>query len=203
MKFELAAFNLKNAVMGYYGKADRLELCEDKKTGGITPSDSLITKVLELGNKDVFLMIRSRPGNFVYSNDEMNLMISNIRRFKSLGIKGLVFGALKTNNDIDEYNCKKVVESAYPLPVTFHRAFDFSPYPFEAVEKIINCGFKRILTSGGKANAYSGLNLISNLIKQFGNEIIFIPGGGIRKSNFKQILFETGAQEIHSSKILF
>lgn len=202
MIYELAVFNLSNALVGYSGKADRLELCENKKEGGVTPSDTLIDKVLELGNKEVFIMIRCRPGDFVYTDSEMNSMIKNIHRFKNFNITGFVFGGLKANNNIDEYNCIRITDSAFPLPVTFHRAFDSTPDLYKAAEKIIKCGFKRILTSGGKINAYEGRLIISNLIKQFGNEIIFIPGGGIRKSNYISILKTTEATEIHSSKIL-
>ncbi len=203
MLFELACFDFETALKSVNGKADRLELCENKETGGITPSYSLLKKVISIVKIEVFVMIRCRPGNFIYTESEMKTMLESIHKFKNLNVKGFVFGALTGNNEVDESKFVDIIEAANPLPVTFHRAFDLCADQEAAAEKIIKCGFKRILTSGGKENAFEGRVMISNLIKQYGNEIIFIPGGGIRRRNYKSIIEATGAKEIHSSKILF
>ena len=186
MLFELAVFDYNTAQKTLSANVDRIELCEDYNSGGITPSLSLLQKVLELSNMNIFVMIRCRPGNFVYTKDEMNTMLSLIHEFKSYNIQGFVFGALTSDFKVDVDTCRSVIDAAHPLPVTFHRAFDQCSDMYNSAEEIIDCGFKRILTSGGKPNAFEGRFVIKDLISKFGEEIIFIPGGGIRNHTLKK-----------------
>ena len=186
MLFELAVFDYNTAQKALSANVDRIELCEDYQSGGITPSLHLLRKILELGSIDIFVMIRCRPGNFVYSRTEMNTMLSQIHEFKSFNIQGLVFGALTSDFKVDVDTCRSVIDAAHPLPVTFHRAFDQCSDMYNSAEEIIDCGFKRILTSGGKPNAFEGRFVIKDLISKFGEEIIFIPGGGIRNHTLKK-----------------
>ena len=186
MLFELAVFDYNTAQKALSANVDRIELCEDYQSGGITPSLHLLQKVLELGNMNIFVMIRCRPGNFVYTKDEINTMLSQIREFKSFNIKGFVFGALTSDFEVDVESSRSVINAAHPLPVTFHRAFDQCSDLFKSAEEIIDCGFKRILTSGGKPNSFEGRFVIKDLISKFGEEIIFIPGGGIRNHTLKK-----------------
>lgn len=202
MIFELAVFDFATAQKTLFEKVDRIELCEDYNSGGITPSISLLQKVLELGSIDIFVMVRCRPGNFVYSKDEMNTMLSQINEFKTHKIKGFVFGALTPDFNVDVESCSSVINAAHPLPVTFHRAFDQCSNLYKSAEEIISLGFKRILTSGGKPNAFEGRYVIKDLISKFSVKIIIIPGGGIRNHNLKEILNTTNASEFHSSVIL-
>lgn len=202
MLFELAVFDLATAQKAISEKVDRIELCEDYNSGGITPSIPLLQNILKLGSIDIFIMIRCRPGNFVYSKDEMNTMLSQIHEFKTYNIKGFVFGALTSDFEVDIESCRSVINAAHPLPVTFHRAFDQCSDMYKSADEIINLGFKRILTSSGKPNAFEGRFIIKDLISKFGNKIIFIPGGGIRNHNLKEIINSTAASEFHSSVIL-
>lgn len=202
MLFELAVFDFEAAQRALSAKVNRIELCEDYDAGGITPGLSLLQKVLKLGSIDIFVMIRCRPGNFIYTKNEMNTMLQQIKEFKTLNIQGFVFGALTPDNKVDIKTCHSVIKAAHPLPVTFHRAFDQCNDMFKASEEIIECGFKRILTSGGKSNAFDGRFVIKDLISKYGSKIIFIPGGGIRNHNLKEIINSTGTNEIHSSVIL-
>ena len=126
-------------------------------------------------------------------------MIKDIEICKSAGINGVVFGILATGNGIDEKRNRILVETAYPLETTFHRAFDLSPVPEEDIERIIKCGFTRLLTSGCKRNAAEGVEIISRLADIAGNRIIVMPGGGVRKDNIQQIYEKTKAAEYHSS----
>lgn len=202
MLFELAAFDFASAQKAFTAKVDRIELCEDYNSGGVTPGIALLQKILELGNIDIFVMIRCRPGNFVYSKTEMNTMLSQINKFKSFNVQGFVFGVLTPDNNVDVDSCRSVIKAAHPLPVTFHRAFDQCSDMQKSAEEIISCGFKRILTAGGKPNAFEGRFIIKDLITKYGKKIIFIPGGGIRNHNLKEIVYTTGASEFHSSNIL-
>lgn len=202
MIFELAVFDFKTAQKALSANVNRIELCEDYNSGGVTPSLSLLQKVLEFGRIDIFVMIRSRPGNFVYSKNEINNMLSQIEEFKSYKIHGFVFGALTPDNYVDLESCLSVINASHPLPVTFHRAFDQCIDIHQAAKEIISCGFKRILTSGGKPNAFEGRFVIKDLISKYGSRIILIPGGGIRNHNLKEIISTTGALEFHSSVIL-
>ncbi len=202
MIFELAAFDFAAAQKAISANVNRIELCEDYNSGGVTPGIPLLQKILKLGSIDIFVMIRCRPGNFVYTKDEMNTMLSQINELKSLNIQGFVFGALTPESNVDLDSCLSVIKVAHPLPVTFHRAFDLCSSLHKSAEEIINCGFKRILTSGGKPNAFEGRSIIKDLISKYGSKIIFIPGGGIRNHNLKEIVDTTGATEYHSSAIL-
>lgn len=129
-------------------------------------------------------------------------MLLSLEYFKSLNIQGIVFGALTKGNEIDKHICNEIISAAYPLPVTFHRAFDFCNDLNKSAESIIKCGFKRILTSGSENNAYQGRFKIKELIKRYSKDIIIIPGGGIRNDNLMEIIDVTEAKEVHSSHIL-
>lgn len=202
MLFELAVFDFETAQKALSAKVNRIELCEDYSSGGVTPGFNLLKKILDIDRIDIFVMIRYRPGNFVYTKDEMNTMLYQIHKFKSFNIQGFVFGALTPGNNVDVESCSTVIKTAHPLPVTFHRAFDQCSDLQKSTEEIIACGFRRILTSGGKPDAFEGRFIIKQLISKFGDKIIFIPGGGIRNHNLQVIKETTGASEFHSSVIL-
>lgn len=203
MIFELAAFDFQTALNAINSNVKRIELCQDYTSGGITPDINLIESVMKYVNVDVFIMIRCRPGNFIYSNTELAMMHNFIDVCKELNVSGFVFGALNSKNQVDESACKKIIDKAHPLPVTFHRAFDNCNDIYKSTENIIEYGFTRILTSGTKENAYMGRYIIKDLVERYGSEIIFVPGGGIRNNNYEEIVNLTKVTEIHSSKIIF
>jgi copper homeostasis protein len=157
--------------------------------------------VKNLGGIDVFVMLRQNAENYDYLDTDMDKMLSDIEVFKGMDIKGFVFGGLDENNNVHKEYSKQIIEAANPLPVTFHRAFDLCKNLYKATEDVIECGFKRILTSGGKSNAYKGRFVIKELIKKYGSEIIFMPGGGIRGNNISEILDTTEAQEFHTAAL--
>ncbi len=198
---EVAVFNYESALVAKKAGVDRIEVCEDYAFGGVTPSIGFIEKVSELDGMDIFVMIRQRTDNFVYSNKEMDLMFQDIELYKKMNIHGFVFGSLDKNKKVHTEFCKGIVNAANPLPVTFHRACDLCDDLNRATEEVIDCGFKRILTSGGKSNAFEGRFVIRDLIKKYGKSIIFIPGGGIRSNNISEIEVITKAKEFHTSGI--
>jgi copper homeostasis protein len=181
------------------GGADRIELCAALSDGGITPSYGTIKKCRESFDVQLFPIIRSRSGDFLYTDEECKLMMDDLKLCKDLGCDGVVIGLLQKDGTIDKKRTAKLIEAAYPLEVTFHRAFDRSRDPFEAMEQLIEMGCERILTSGQQPVAIDGVELISQLIKVADKRIIIMPGSGVRKENIKELADKTGAVEFHSS----
>jgi copper homeostasis protein len=199
---EIACFNYESALIAQKGGADRIELCEDFLSGGITPNIDLVKKLKMELSIPIFAMIRPRAGNFLYSEEEFQVMKRDILFFKNCGIDGFVFGILNDNNEIDKQRNKELVLIASPLPCTFHRAFDKVADAVKSLEILIDCGFSRVLTSGLQNSAMDGKVLLSELIELSGDRIIIIPGGGIRSDNLSIIKNTTHAKEFHSSAII-
>lgn len=153
-------------------------------------------------DSQIYVMIRCKSGSdFCYTENDLNVMLSDVDILKTIGIDGFVFGALDHEGKIDEDKCKQIIAAANPLPITFHRAFDVcSLPPNEALEKIVSLGFKRILTSGKQNSAENdeALALIKNLTSLSRNRIIIMPGSGINDKNVKKVL-KTGVREVHAS----
>ncbi|KAB0384901.1 hypothetical protein FD755_006818 [Muntiacus reevesi] len=147
----------------------------------------------------VFVMIRPRGGDFLYSDREVEVMKADIRLAKLYGADGLVFGALTEDGHIDKELCMSLVALCRPLPVTFHRAFDMVHDPVAALETLLTLGFERVLTSGCDSSALEGLPLIKRLIDQAKGRIVVMPGGGITDRNLQRILEGSGATEFHCS----
>ncbi|MGZ0017910.1 copper homeostasis protein CutC [Yeosuana sp. AK3] len=198
MKLEICASNYQSAVNALEARAHRIELCESLEVGGLTPSYSLVKQVLETLQIPVFVLIRPRSGNFTYSQDEFKSMTNDIQWCKNLGCAGIVSGVLNADNMIDMDRTKELVERSKPLAFTFHRAFDCTPNPFEALETLMDLGVDRILTSGQEASAEKGLDLLKKLQENANNKLIILPGSGINYNNavsFKN----SGFKEIHAS----
>lgn len=182
------------------GGATRLELCSALSEGGLTPSVGLLRVVKSLVKIPVFVMIRPRRGlDFVYSEDEVEVMEIDINTLKKAGADGFVFGALTPNRRVDEEICNRLLNVAAPVPCTFHRAFDVTEYPLKDLETIISLGFERILTSGEEENAFKGSKLIKSLVEQSSGRIVIMAGAGVSEENLECILRETGVKEFHAS----
>jgi copper homeostasis protein len=196
---EIAVFNLHAALLATEAGADRLELCENPAEGGTTPSYGTLKTVREKISIPVFPIIRPRGGDFLYSEEEFEVMKKDIGLCKQLQFEGVVIGMLHANGTVDAERINTLVEIAYPMEVTFHRAFDRTADPLAAMETIIACGCQRILTSGQVPDAENGKELIKQLIEKADDRVIILPGSGIRSSNIKKIAEFTGAVEMHSS----
>jgi copper homeostasis protein len=186
----------KNAVAG---GADRIELCAALCEGGTTPSYGTIRQCREAFAVSLFPIIRPRGGDFYYSDEEFEIQQKDVQLCKSLGCDGVVIGLLHKNGSIDVKRTEILVRLAYPMEVTFHRAFDRCKDPFSALEQLIEAGCQRILTSGQQATAPEGADLIAQLVQQSADRIILMPGSGVRKDNIAQLARQTGAVEFHSS----
>lgn len=198
IKFEICIDNIASALAVQKSGADGIELCAGLSEGGTTPSVGMIRKCRELLDIKIFVMIRPRRGDFLFSEPEIEIMLEDIAAAKEEGADGVVIGLLLPNGEIDVKNTKRLVTAARPMSVTFHRAFDMTPDPIAALHALKACGVDRILTSGQQATAEEGMELIEALIREAGDELIILPGAGINPSNLDKILVD-GVKEVHAS----
>lgn len=198
---EIACFNLESAIIAAKAGASRIEFCEDYSIGGVTPSYEDILKVKAQVNIPMFVMIRPRGGNFIYTEEEFEEMKKQIEWCQQNKIDGVVFGILTADNKVDETRCKILVQLAQPMSCTFHRAFDEVEIVADALEIVIGCGFDRILNSGQKPTAIEGAANIHRLMEQASKRIVMIPGGGVRPDNISELKNITGATEFHSAAL--
>ena len=197
--FEACVDSLESSIAAQEGGADRLELCADLIEGGITPSAGTIDLVCRRINIPVMVMIRPRGGDFCYSNYEFEEMKRDIELAKQYNISGIVFGILNEDGTIDKERTKELIQLSRPLKITFHRAFDITRNPFEALKDLINLDVERVLTSGQEVSAYKGMKLIEELAMKGKDKIIIIPGGGINENNAAEIVKRSNVKEIHGS----
>jgi len=182
--------------------ANRIELCENLAVGGTTPSYGTVKVCLEKLDIPIFPMIRARGGNFIYSKDEIEIMKEDIKIFKELGVKGVVLGCLTSDNKIDLELTKKLVNLAYPMEVTFHKAIDEIQNPLDYIDNLINIGIKRILTSGGKVTALEGKDLINEMIKKSNGRLKIVVAGKVTKENLNGLSNLISANEFHGKLIV-
>lgn len=198
---EIACFDLASAQIAAKAGAHRIEFCDQLRAGGTTPDENDTKKLLGELSIPVFVMIRPRGGDFVYTPDEFAQMKKSIEAFKTMGVHGFVFGILRNDHTLDLERNTELVQLAHPLPCTLHRAFDHTPGLMITLKEAARCGFTRILTSGGKGNAPDNPAMLAQLVKHAGHTLTILPGGGIRSSNIAEIKKTSGATEYHSSAI--
>jgi len=199
---EIACFNIESSIIAQHAGASRIEFCADMNVGGITPKLEDFVLLKSKIHIPVFVMIRPRGGNFVYSNNEFEQMKNDILQFKNAGADGFVFGILTENKKVDIIQNKALVELANPFPCTFHRAFDEINNQMEALDIIIECGFKTILTSGNANNAMEGLASLQALVLKANNKICIMPGGGVRANHVEILKENINTNWFHSSAVL-
>jgi copper homeostasis protein len=196
---EVIAFTITSVIKAGQSGAQRIELCDNPGEGGTTPSYGMIRIAREKTNLQLYPIIRPRGGDFLYSDDEFRIMMQDIQWCKETGCDGVVIGLLKPDGTVDGVRTAKLVNAAYPLGVTFHRAFDRVRDAGEALEQVIQCGCERILTSGLRPGVNEGAENLKKLVDLAGEKIIIMPGSGLRSTNIAAIAEKTGAREFHSS----
>jgi len=203
MKLEIIGFNIESCIAAQEAGASRIELCDNPTEGGTTPSYGFIKAAREKLSIDLYVMIRPRGGDFLYSDAEFEIMMQDIGMCKNLGCDGVVLGILAPGGNVDKKRCRQLIEYAYPLGVTFHRAFDRAKDPLQSMEDVIEIGCERILTSGLRLKAIDGIALLKKLIQQADDRIMIMPGSGVNADNIMQMAESTGAVEFHSSASIF
>ncbi|MGX5689133.1 copper homeostasis protein CutC [Arcticibacter tournemirensis] len=198
-KLEICANSIESALAAESGGADRIELCDNMSEGGTTPSYGTIKRCKDLLSIPVFPIIRARGGDFVYTEEEFEVMKTDVQMCKDLGCEGVVIGILKGDGNIDVDRCSELIALARPMQVTFHRAFDCCIDMKKGLEDIISLGCARVLTSGGAVHAYEGMDVIKDLVEQAGGRIIVMAGSGVNHNNVKAVIVQSGVKEIHST----
>lgn len=198
---ELAVFHPGSLLLAQSEGVRRIELCEDYAAGGLTPSLDLLQFTRTVYHGLVFVMIRPRPGEFVYTDREFDTMLRQVERFRMEGVDGFVTGVLDDHNSIDRKRLELFLKACGPVPVTFHRAFDKVPDWRNGLETLIDTGCTRVLTSGGAATAMQGLDRLREMVDYAAGRIIILPGGGVRSTNAQDLVVALACTELHSAAI--
>ena len=196
---EIATSDFATTKSAVEGGADRVELCANLAEGGTTASLGTIQRCREAFHVSLYPIIRPRGGDFLYNKDEYEIMLQDVKLCRQLGCDGIVIGLLNMDGSIDVTRTSELIETAYPMGVTFHRAFDRCRDPFVALEELIEIGCERVLTSGQKPSVVDGVDLVAELNQKADGRIIIMPGSGVRKENIKMLAEKTGCTEFHSS----
>jgi len=199
LTLEIIGFNIESCITAQNNGAGRIELCASPGEGGTTPPLSLIKAARKILQIPLYIMVRPRGGDFLYTDNEFEMMIDDVKACRQSGADGVVIGILNPEGDVDTIRCSKLVETAYPMGVTFHRAFDRVRDYKKSLKDVISTGCERILTSGLSPNCIDGIHIIKELVDLANDDIIIMPGSGVRSSNIKEIIQKSGAVEIHSS----
>ncbi len=200
---EACVETFEQAMLAEKKGADRIELCSELSVGGLTPAAELMKKTCSVLKIPVMVMIRPRAGNFHYSEEEISQMKQEIDLAKKAGAAGVVFGLLTSKNQIDIENTRILADYATPLPVTFHKAIDELENPADGVPVLKNIrGITRILTSGGKATADEGAEVIRKMKEATGENLTIVAAGKITDKNINQIQKLTQVSEFHGKQIV-
>jgi len=194
---EACVDSIESALAAARGGAHRIELCANLIEGGTTPSAGTLAVCRSQLDIPIFVLIRPRGGDFLYSAAELAVMLEDIRRAKEAGAQGIVTGVLRADGDIDTDRTRELSDAARPLQVTFHRAFDVCRDAGRALETLIALGVARVLTSGQAATALEGANTIAGLVRRAAGRIVVLPGGGVTEDNVATLVRATGVTEVH------
>jgi copper homeostasis protein len=196
-KLEICVDSLESAINAQIAGADRVELCDNLVEGGTTPSYGTILSARNNLSIGLDVIIRPRGSDFLYSDQEYDIMRRDIEVCNEAGVDGISIGILQADGTIDVERTSRLIGFARPMSVTFHRAFDLCSDPLKGLEDIISAGANRLLTSGQMDCAANGADLLARLVNKAGDRIIIMPGGGINESNISWIAGISGAKEFH------
>lgn len=196
---EVCIDNIESLHYAQQGGATRIELCSSLALGGLTPSIGFMKQAARHSAIPVYAMIRPRQGDFLFSNEDIEIMLEDINAAKQAGLQGVVLGVLDDEGQVDATILKSLMKEAGPLGVTFHRAIDQCPAPFDALDVIISAGCERILTSGLEANALAGAGMLKRMVDYCGNRLSIMAGAGVTAENVAEIIQRSGIREVHLS----
>jgi copper homeostasis protein len=196
---EICVASVDDALAAVDGGADRLELNCALALGGLTPSAGLFAEVRQRVSVPVIVMVRPRPGGFAHSDADMEVMLRDARSFVAAGADGLAFGVLRRDGTVDVERCRELRAVCGDREAVFHRAFDVTPDPFQALETLIDLGFTRVMTSGQAESALAGAYLIAELQQRSAGRIEILPAGGINSRTVAELVRRTGCDQVHAS----
>jgi copper homeostasis protein len=194
---EVCCGSTEDALQAAKGGADRVELCSNLFQGGLTPTLGSFRTIKRNSDIKVNVMIRPREGGFLYTEKEWETALEDARIFAAEGADGLVCGMLNEDGTVDMERTKQIVEIAGDIPVTFHRAIDVVPDWKEAIDQLVACGVKKILTSGQNANVLLGLDTVKEMVDYAGDRLVVMPGAGITPDTAMEVAKRTGCTEMH------
>lgn len=198
MKTELCAYSVEACHKAAQLGVDRVELCASPAEGGVTPSAAAIEQVAAIEGLDLSVMIRPRGGDFLYSEEEFETMLLDIRHAREAGATGVVFGVLTAEGRVDGERTRRLVEASAGMETIFHRAVDMTDDYLRAVEEIIEAGCDRILTSGGCDKAIEGIDNITRAVEAARGRIEIMAGSGVTSANARE-LASAGVDALHFS----
>lgn len=193
--------SLDEAIQAVAAGAARLEVCGCLSEAGTTPSIGLVEAIAERVVVPAFVMIRPRGGNFVFGDDDLDVMRRDIDAAKRVGAAGIVSGALDAIGAVDRDTTRRLVEWAAPLPFTFHRAIDLTPDLERSLDVLRSIGVSRLLTSGGASSALVGADAIARLVRRAGDAMTIVAGGSVRVTHVAELLQRTGVTEVHARPV--
>ena len=203
LTYEACVETLEEAMAAEIGSVKRIELCSALFQDGLTPSPELTLQCFKQLSIPIMAMVRPRGGNFVYTEDELLQMESEIEFFKKAGVGGVVFGLLSADRSIDIENTRRLAALASPLEVTFHKAIDFSINIFKSFQELNEiAGITRVLTSGGKDTAWNGRFVLKQMQEIPNRRIRIIAAGKVLPENQIEIAEFTGISELHGRRIV-
>ena len=195
---EICCGSLDDVINAKAGGADRVELNSALFLGGLTPSIGLVREAKKVGIP-ILAMLRPRDGGFCYTKAEFDCMLDDVSAFVEIGVDGLVFGVLNSDGTVDCNRCAQLIEAAGDGVKVFHRAFDVVPDWKTAMDKLVQLGFDRILTSGQASNSVEGAATLKEMVDYAAGRIEILPGGGIRAHNAAMLIEKIGCTQIHAS----
>lgn len=199
---ELCVENTDGLLAAQAGGADRVELCASLLEGGLTPSLGMVREALRVARVPVFVMVRPRGGDFLYSEVEFAAMREDVKILREMGVPGVVFGCLTAEGQIDTARMGALVEAARPMQVTCHRAFDMVPDPAAALEALIALGVDRVLTSGLADSAVEGLDTLRATVEAARGRIKIMACGGLTPETIAPVWRATQADELHFAALI-
>lgn len=210
MIYEFCAENFTLIEKAMEAGARRIELCDNLAVGGTTPSYGVTKAAVELAanyETTIMTMIRPRGGDFVYTNQEIAIMLDDIRLTAQAGSQGVVFGTLTADNKLDKFNLEKLIAASNGMEIVFHMAFDelSDQDQLEAIDWLSQAGVKRILTRTGVSgdSLEKRFSRYQRLLDYATGKIEILPGGGIDMDNRQEFIDRLGVNQLHGTKVVF
>ncbi len=196
---ECCVDSVESALIAAKNGADRLELCSNLIIGGTTPSLSLYNRIREQTDIPIHILIRPRFGDFLYSEEELQIILEDIRLFRKSSANGIVIGCLSPDGSLNIEAMKRLAEASFDMSITLHRAFDMCRDPYEVLEQAKGLGVHSILTSGQADSCLDGIPLLNSLHEKAGQSLHILAGAGINAEAVSVLLKETSLSHFHMS----